>query len=99
MLAEVLASIICQTSSKETKILSETQDSDRIDCFKEQPVSTDDSIIIDLRILHKPQKLVTAWYLSFKNFHSGSVKQILWCLRNIKRLLCIFLSIQELSFL
>ena len=32
-LAEVLASINCQTLSKETKIFSETQDSDRMEFF------------------------------------------------------------------
>ena len=55
-------------------------------------VLTANSIIIYLWILSSPKKLLTLWCLSFRNFHSGSAKHILWCLRNLKRLLCILFS-------
>ena len=58
-----------------------------------------DSIILDLWILDSPLKFLTSWYLSFKNFHSGSVKHILYCLRNLKRLLYVSISKQQSSFL
>ena len=58
-----------------------------------------DSIILDLWILDSPLKFLTSWYLSFKNFHSGSVKHILYCLRNLKRLLYVSMSKQQSSFL